>query len=63
MFSPMATRAERDEVGEHVGAGHRVVDREPFARAAATAAVAVAQPRSLSEPLPRRAVELGPRGT
>jgi hypothetical protein len=54
----MATRAERHEIGERAGAGHGMVNGEPFARAAADTAVPIAQPRWSPELLPGGAVEL-----
>jgi Trp operon repressor len=63
MFSCMATATEREQIVERVRSFDDVVNGEPASRSTANAAVAVAQPRSSSQPLPRRAVELGPRGT
>jgi hypothetical protein len=63
MFSPVTTRAEREEIFEQVRARHRVMNRKPLAGAAAHAAVSVTEPRCSSQLLPRETVELRARGT
>lgn len=52
MFSSMTTRTEREQILERVRSLDRVVDGEPLTRAAANAAVSVAQPRRSPQPLP-----------
>jgi hypothetical protein len=62
MFSTMATRAKRDEILEHIGPRHRMVDRQALGGTAANAAVSVPQPYRPPPVLPGEAVELGARG-
>jgi hypothetical protein len=62
MFSCMAARAEREEIIEQVRALDSVVHGESLGGAAADAAVAVPHTRGPPELLPRRGVDLRPRG-
>jgi hypothetical protein len=63
MFSRMATSTEREQILERVRSLDGVVDGEAPRRAAANAAIAIAQSRHPPQLLPGEAVDFRPRGT